>query len=373
MKVLLVEPYSKRKILPLSLMKLARFHHQQGNEVKYVKGEANFFSLDFQPDLICVTSLFTWDYEVVRQTIFSYLRNFPGVPIELGGVCATLLYDKFKKDFSNYPVKIHQGLDDFEQCLPMYEAFPSTNYFFGFTTRGCPNRCPFCMVWRHEPKYLEYENWEEQIIDKNFLQQKKKLILFDNNFLNSTEKHFQSVCEGLSHFKGKLAVDFNQGLDCQIFDRAKAKQLKKINLYYLRFAFDGLQEDGHFQKAVKLAREVGLKSDLRAFLLYNFNDTPEEVYYRIHEILKLKGKAFPMRYQYLNCLKRNEYVGKNWSLSSLKKFKNLYAKYYCKGMIFVDNQIGMDYFYKHFGKSPKEFRDIIESRLPKEQRVLNQY
>ena len=33
-----------------------------------------------------------------------------------------------------------------EHVMPDYSLYPEMNYSLGYTTRGCPNACPFCIV-----------------------------------------------------------------------------------------------------------------------------------------------------------------------------------------------------------------------------------
>lgn len=70
MEILLVEPQKSKKYHtpypPLGLLKLASYHKQKKDMVKFVQG----FSEDgFEPDTIYITSLFTYAYEPVHNVI----------------------------------------------------------------------------------------------------------------------------------------------------------------------------------------------------------------------------------------------------------------------------------------------------------------
>ncbi len=71
-----------------------------------------------------------------------------------------------------------------------------------FTTRGCPNRCPFCAVPRIEGPFRELADWPV------------RPIVCDNNLLASSRRHFDTVIDRL---KALPWVDFNQGLDARLF------------------------------------------------------------------------------------------------------------------------------------------------------------
>jgi radical SAM superfamily enzyme YgiQ (UPF0313 family) len=51
-----------------------------------------------------------------------------------------------------------------DDMIPDYDLFDDVNHkyslikdsFFGYSTRGCPNRCEFCGVHKLEPKFKDY-------------------------------------------------------------------------------------------------------------------------------------------------------------------------------------------------------------------------
>ena len=66
--------------------------------------------------------------------------------------------------------------------------YPSSDAYFGYTTRGCIRRCAFCAVPTLEPLYKNFVSVRDQIayVDRNF-GKKRELLLMDNNVLASTE------------------------------------------------------------------------------------------------------------------------------------------------------------------------------------------
>ena len=94
-----------------------------------------------------------------------------------------------------------------------------------------------------KPEFIEIENWEKDIDTS-----KEKILLYDNNFLASSDKHFNSVIDKLK--KLKMKVDFNQGLDCRLLTDERARRLAEIKIDPVRFAFDGLHQDNYIHKAI---------------------------------------------------------------------------------------------------------------------------
>ena len=173
-------------------------------------------------DIVCVTTLFTFYYDKTIETI-GEARSFVkrGGRLIVGGIAATLLPEHFAHvnrtgltDFARgggggggMEFELHRGLLDrpgdldegdptIIDQLPLdysildeidYE-YPSSDAYFGYTTRGCIRRCAFCAVPTLEPIYKNFVSVRDQIayVDRNF-GKKRELLLMDNNVLASTE------------------------------------------------------------------------------------------------------------------------------------------------------------------------------------------
>ena len=67
-RVLLVEPAYRNKYPPLGLMKLASYHKERGDEVRFVKGEQRSVLLESW-DRAYVTTLFSFEWDRTSQAI----------------------------------------------------------------------------------------------------------------------------------------------------------------------------------------------------------------------------------------------------------------------------------------------------------------
>ena len=249
----------------------------------------------------------------------------------------------------------HQGLLDkrskIEYCPPDYSLYPNLDYSISFTSRGCKNDCKFCAVKKHEPHFFIKENWIEDI--NLFF---NKIVFWDNNWFQSD--NLESDIKNLLNLKNKgiKNIDFNQGLDCRLYDEDMAKALKDLPIRPLRFAFDNHSEEGYIQNAIKLARKYGHK-DIRVYVLYNFDydyDTPKYFYYRINEINRLGAFSYPMRYRPLNALtsqKCYSFISNSWDKEILRGLKLTLMFFYSKGMVSDKRNA----FFKIYGKNEKEF------------------
>ena len=350
-KILLVQPGYNNPYPPLGLMKISTWHKEKGHNVDFIKD--GFTGTDFfgwQPfelkryyDQIYITTLFTYHYREAINSIRYYQEKYPSTEIKVGGILSTLLPDLIKNETGITP---HIGLlNGPENCSPDYSLFPKLPCSITFTSRGCKRRCKFCAVKFHEPDFFVKENWERDIDPtKNFI------VFWDNNWFLSP--NFYKDIEKLK--KINKPFDFNQGLDCRLFDEEKAKLLSQTKIKPLRFAFDNPSEEGHIQKAIKLAKKWGL-SDIRVYVLYNSedpNDTPEYFYYRINELNKLGVLSYPMRYRPINSVK-NHYISPQWDKYTLRGLKLSLMFYYSRGMIRKNREA----FKEIFGNNEKEFRE----------------
>ena len=97
----------------------------------------------------------------------------------------------------------------------------------------------------------------------------------------------------------------------------------------LRIAFDHVGLKKQYEQAVRYAADAQLV-DLSNYMLYNFHDTPADLYERmrinidLNEELKTKIFSFPMRYQPTDRKDRG-YVGEKWN-----RFNSAQCKLYYK-------------------------------------------
>jgi len=347
-QILLVEPEYKSLFPSLGLMRISSWRKSMGDKVDFVKDNPPEDYFGYRPpklkehyDTIYITSLFTYNFPEVLKSIKYYQSKYPNARINVGGVLATLLPKLIKKETGITP---HKGLLlEAEKFPPDYSIFPQFPDSITFTTKGCIRKCKFCVVRLLEPKFF-VRNWEEDIKPNS-----KKIIFWDNNWFASP--NFREDVEKLKKI-GK-PFDFNQGLDCRLFDEEKAKLLSETMIQPLRFAFDSPAQEGHIQRAIKLARKYGL-NDIMVYVLYNAGeayDTPKYFYHRINELNKLKVDSYPMRYRPIDSIQLHV-VSPQWDKIFLRAIKLITMFYYGKGVIKRSRKS----FLEMFGKNTKEFK-----------------
>ena len=319
MNVLLVEPSYYSRFPPLGLLKLGSYFRSRGDRVKLVHGQVDLSN--FVPDRIEVTSLFTYAWKPVHEAIEYYHAKFPNAMVRLGGIYASLMPERLRTFFPF--VDIHIGLfEKADQYLPAYDLLKEVECWnkwdstIVFTSRGCIRHCPYCVV----PKLEGHARRVIDNIDRFIFPGHKRIILWDNNFFALPD--WKKVLNQLKNTG--LSVDFNQGIDCRLIDEEKARMVADIRTPIIRMAFDKPDEKIAIENAVKLFNEFGIYGrKIFIYVLYNFydqeygGDFPADFFERIQTIADLGCVSYPMRYEPLSSIQKNQFVSPYWTSDQL--------------------------------------------------------
>lgn len=349
MDVLLLEPNHHNKYPPLGLMKLSTYHKERGDRVAFFKGNNKTYSDRFgckRWDRVYISAIFTFHYHHSLHAIDLAKRHADSNDVFIGGVATTLLL----KQYADLGINVIQGLLDakgkiglrgdsgVDDLVPDYSILDEIDYkypvidaYIGYATRGCVNKCPFCAVPLLEPKFIDYFDLKKYVnsIEERY-GEKRNLLLLDNNVLAS--KRFDRIIKDILSLgfekdattsKGtKRYVDFNQGLDSRLLDEKKAALLAKTAINPARVAFDHVELADLYSDKIRLLAKHGVVH-LSNFLLFNFKDSPSDLYERIminirlNEELGTKIFSFPMKYVPLDSIDRS-HIGKHWTKKQLR-------------------------------------------------------
>ena len=223
--------------------------------------------------------VFTWDLPRAREIAEASKKR-----VVAGGPAVNLMPD--------YLVDV---ADVSQPC--QYPALAFHNPMATFTTRGCPNVCPFCAVPQIEGPLVELKKWDI------------RPIVCDNNLTAASMKHFNKVVDSL---KTLPFVDFNQGFEANLINAEHLNKLTELINVKIRFAFDNSSRQHDLEDAVLVSRRYGLK-DIGVYVLVGYDTTPEDDLYRLTFIKDILGiRPNPMRFQPLYALKKNEYLPEQW-------------------------------------------------------------
>lgn len=187
----IVEAYDEKPILLLWLSHYKDYYHKK----RYID--------EPRWDIVCVTTLFTFYWEITIKTIeFAKLLVKDKKNLMVGGVMATILADEIERDTGIKPYRgtlskpgiLDEGNKDIIDELPLDYSildeidykYPDNNAYYGYTTRGCINKCAFCAVPTLEPEYKEYLPLMHKIKETAAIYgDQRNLLLMDNNILAS--------------------------------------------------------------------------------------------------------------------------------------------------------------------------------------------
>ncbi|MDD3480061.1 MAG: hypothetical protein PHI42_06725 [Paludibacteraceae bacterium] len=217
-----------------------------------------------------------------------------------------------------------------------------------------------------ENSYTVYCIREKYHIDKFLTSTKENLIAAYDEIKPIYEKYHQP---GL----GKLRfVDFNQGLDARLFTPEKAELLGKTAIRPVRIAFDNIKTEKKYVEAIKMCVKADIK-DFSNYLLYNFDDRPDDLYKRLRINVDLCEKlseevghavsiySFPMKFHPIrktdemdkDYSHNRDYIGKHWNRKFIRAIQAVLNS--TKGKI----GRGTSFFEKAFGRNIEEYHQLL--------------
>ena len=241
----------------LALMRISAWHKAQGDSVEW-----------FAP-------LARYD-RVYASKVFTFTKDDPYLPPDAirGGTG----YDVTSK----LPPEI-------ESTPPDYTIYPQFDAAYGFLTRGCPNKCPWCVVPRKEGAIRAVADIED--ICRTNTGFRPKAILMDNNFLAAPIDFVREQTDKMRRLK--IRVDFNQATDARLYDDERAQIMAKVPwLSMVRISCDTDAMLPHCVAAIRRLRGFGCRKDVLVYVLAK-NDGIASALHRIYGLMAADRRAVP--------------------------------------------------------------------------------
>lgn len=245
----------------LPLMKISAWHKARGDEVSFV------FPLE-RYDRIYASKVFGDEYSEAKPLCLQADEVF------FGGTGFAIKVENGKEVYE----KTHDAdlPPEIEHIYPDYSLYPelTKDTAYGFLTRGCPNKCGFCIVSSKEGAI------SRKVADlSEFWRGQKHIKLLDPNTLACRDRNelLQQLIES------RARVDFTQGLDARFVTEEVAETLKQIKIDRVHFAFDLMKNEAAIVRGLKTYKRVCHSSDnkLIVYILTNFDTTIEEDLHRV--------------------------------------------------------------------------------------------
>ncbi|MEA3232117.1 MAG: radical SAM protein [Thermodesulfobacteriota bacterium] len=270
-------PYLKTTISkPSGLENIPRRFSRYGIKPEWLK--ADLANLP-RPDLVLVTSLMTYWYPGVRETIAAVKATFPDSTVVLGGVYATLCRDHAVKTVgadrviagpgesqileviaahTGYPAHF-QTMDDPDTCLdslprPAFDLQRRITYIPLLTAIGCPYHCAYCASHflnpafkRRSPQVVvdEIQFWHRRygVID---------FVFYDDALLVDSESHALPIFESIIRSGLKVRLHTPNGMHIREISDQVARLMHRAGMTTLRLGL----ETSSFQARDQMDRKV---------------------------------------------------------------------------------------------------------------------
>lgn len=176
-----------------------------------------------------------------------------------------------------------------ENMPPDYTIYPQFQKAYGFLTRGCPNRCPWCVVPSKEGG-IRVTADIEQICNTN-TGFRRRVVLMDNNFLAAPIDFIREQVEKMR--RHQLRVDFNQATDARLYTEDTARIMAAVPwARYPRLSCDTDAMQPNVIRAVRLLRKFGWMGEVFVYLLAK-NDGLESALWRVNSLVAADRKIVP--------------------------------------------------------------------------------
>lgn len=230
----------------LALCKIAAYHKAKGDIVEFANAFEHY-------DILYRSKIFNFSAD--DATIYNADKEIRGgTGYDLVSVLPQEI-DDMQPDFSIYP-----------------NITPDMSW--GFLTRGCPNKCAWCVVPRKEGAIRPY--WDIDRVANG----RKNVVLMDNNILAAggyATEQLQKVIDR------DYRIDFNQALDARLVTPEYASLLARIKWIdrRIRFGCDTPKQIDECERAIELIQNAGFKGQffLYCMLTDDFNESYQRATY----------------------------------------------------------------------------------------------
>lgn len=378
--ILLIEPAYRSKFPPLGLLRIGRFHRENGDAVTFARGRvAELKNLSWHR--IYVSSLYTWELPRTVKTIKYYSMSVDSAEnLIVGGIGATLMPNYIARSADctivTGPIDSKNRISGVTRAIahtaPDYAVLdssehtyePADSYFVRISV-GCKRRCRFCAVPRLEPRLKQLPLWHEQIRDaREEFGERQHLVFLDNNVLAlpALERKIGRIVDegfwrGAKRNKRERLVDFNQGIDSRLISRKAANALSRIPLKPVRLAFDRNSMERSYRKAISELVHVEF-NQFTNYMMFNYQDEPEDLYRRmetnfdIADEFDVRITGFPMRFIPVDDVSRR-WVSPRWKWRYLRGVQCVLMA--TRGLVSTNRE----FFYAAFGESIENFFEIL--------------
>lgn len=292
-----------RKHYNLGAYKLQNWFADQGDLPIMFDGDPGFDLHLGAFDLVALSAIFSWDVPLGADIAF---RMKGHAEIWAGGPGFYGLQNWWFEKTGMTPTL---GLD------PRFEKQRGV-YRMTFASRGCTERCSFCIVWRFEGNTFT--------LDRDF---QPAPILCDNNlsalpvdFQEHIIRRYQDACVPL--------LDANSGFEPHSFDAATYERWRPVLRGPWRCGLDDTPETAAVENMLQILAPVRRRNK-RVYVLIG-NEPIAECYARAWRVVELGAEPFCQPETRLYTLTKDPIVKHDWTARRLTDFARYFNRFYWK-------------------------------------------
>jgi len=253
------------------------------------------------PEVILVTSMMTYWYPGVFEVIRLAKHCYPGVPVILGGVYATLCNEHARK-FSNADVVI-SGYGEFQSLryiqqltgkeinftpdltepdhlpYPAHELLSTPTALPVLTARGCPFKCTYCASSQLAPQFIRRKPSRVADEIEHFVTKHgtADFAFYDDAFLFAPEEHAVPILKEIIKRKLNVRFHFPNGLHTRYITQGVAELMMEAGCKTVRLGLETTEPFRQHSTGGKVSTEEFIRA---ADVLKNagFTDTEVGVY-----------------------------------------------------------------------------------------------
>ena len=188
-----------------------------------------------EADEVHISVAFTWDIHIAEKLY----QSWRGIaPVFMGGPA-------------------------FNELSGEFEPGIYLKYGYTITSRGCPNRCWFCSVWKREPEIKELEI-------------KPGYNILDDNLLACSDHHIKAVFEMLK--QQKYPAIFSGGIEARLLKPWQVDLFASIRLKELFCAYDTPDDYEPLIEAGRMLKQANITLENRKARAYVLIGYPNDIF-----------------------------------------------------------------------------------------------
>lgn len=265
-----------------------------------------------KPDAILITSFMTYWYFGPERAAEICRKIFPGVPVIMGGIYATLMPEHAKQivkpdylitgpgeykisvllsDIFDMPELIEDfptNIDDFP--YPAFDLLRRNDYLVVMASRGCPFRCTFCATYKIDSNFTQRKPDKviEEILKQTARLNVKDVAFYDDALLMQADKRIKPILRGILESGQRFRFHTPNGIHGRYIDEELAELMYRTNFRTIRISLESVAKErlrdihnkitpGDFTQAVTNLIKAGYQpKDIETYIIMGLPNQPIE-------------------------------------------------------------------------------------------------